>query len=74
MEVDESDIVGLSWMKVPRTNQLGVKTKDGLYYKFIGFRDQVLLLILSSCSLIGSYIMFMLMCVCFVWWDRMLRA
>lgn len=41
MEVDESDIVGLSWMKVPRTNQLGVKTKDGLYYKFIGFRDQV---------------------------------
>ncbi|CAF2089966.1 unnamed protein product [Brassica napus] len=40
VEVDESDIVGLSWMKVPRTNQLGVKTKDGLYYKFIGFRDQ----------------------------------
>ncbi|CAN7080261.1 unnamed protein product [Brassica oleracea var. botrytis] len=27
-------------MKVPRTNQLGVKTKDGLYYKFSGFRDQ----------------------------------
>ncbi|KAJ0254040.1 FACT complex subunit SSRP1 [Hirschfeldia incana] len=40
VEVDESDIVGLSWMKVPRTNQLGVRTKDGLYYKFIGFRDQ----------------------------------
>ncbi|KAJ4888206.1 FACT complex subunit SSRP1 [Raphanus sativus] len=40
VEVDKSDIVGLSWMKVPRTNQLGVKTKDGLYYKFIGFRDQ----------------------------------
>ncbi|KAF2598112.1 hypothetical protein F2Q68_00011775 [Brassica cretica] len=40
VEVDKSDIVGVSWMKVPRTNQLGVKTKDGLYYKFIGFRDQ----------------------------------
>lgn len=22
-------------------NQLGVRTKDGLYYKFTGFRDQV---------------------------------
>lgn len=41
MEVDKSDIVGVSWMKVPKNNQLGVKTKDGLYYKFIGFRDQV---------------------------------
>ncbi|ESQ32633.1 hypothetical protein EUTSA_v10003803mg [Eutrema salsugineum] len=40
VEVDRSDIVGLSWMKVPRTNQLGVNTKDGIYYKFIGFRDQ----------------------------------
>ncbi|XP_010502944.1 PREDICTED: FACT complex subunit SSRP1 [Camelina sativa] len=41
VEVDKSDIVGVSWMKVPKTNnQLGVKTKDGLYYKFIGFRDQ----------------------------------
>ncbi|KFK33752.1 hypothetical protein AALP_AA5G055500 [Arabis alpina] len=40
VEVDKTDIVGVSWMKVPRTNQLGVKTKDGLYYKFIGFRDQ----------------------------------
>uniref|UniRef100_A0A1J3JK75 FACT complex subunit SSRP1 n=1 Tax=Noccaea caerulescens TaxID=107243 RepID=A0A1J3JK75_NOCCA len=40
VEVEKSDIVDLIWMKVPRTNQLGVKTKDGLYYKFIGFRDQ----------------------------------
>ncbi|XP_047310113.1 FACT complex subunit SSRP1 isoform X1 [Impatiens glandulifera] len=27
-------------MKVPRTNQLGVRSKDGLNYKFTGFRDQ----------------------------------
>ncbi|CAN8266030.1 unnamed protein product [Cochlearia groenlandica] len=40
VEVDKSDVVGISWMKVPRTNQLGVKTRDGLYYKFLGFRDQ----------------------------------
>ncbi|XP_022774469.1 FACT complex subunit SSRP1-like [Durio zibethinus] len=40
VEVDKSDILGVSWMKVPRTNQLGVRIKDGLYYKFTGFRDQ----------------------------------
>ncbi|OMO77449.1 Structure-specific recognition protein [Corchorus olitorius] len=40
VEVDKSDIVGVTWMKVPRTNQLGVRIKDGLYYKFTGFRDQ----------------------------------
>ncbi|XP_042509917.1 FACT complex subunit SSRP1 [Macadamia integrifolia] len=39
VEVDKSDIVGLTWMKVPRTYQLGVRIKDGLYYKFTGFRD-----------------------------------
>ncbi|XP_023738794.1 FACT complex subunit SSRP1 isoform X2 [Lactuca sativa] len=27
-------------MKVPRTNQLAVRIKDGLKYKFTGFRDQ----------------------------------
>ncbi|XP_073224112.1 FACT complex subunit SSRP1 isoform X2 [Cicer arietinum] len=32
--------MGVTWMKVPRTNQLGVEIKDGLYYKFTGFRDQ----------------------------------
>lgn len=41
IEVDKADIVGVTWMKVPRTNQLGVRIKDGLYYKFTGFRDQV---------------------------------
>ncbi|KAL2499984.1 FACT complex subunit SSRP1 [Abeliophyllum distichum] len=40
VEVEKSDLVGLTWMKVPRSNQLGVRTKDGLYYKFTGFRDQ----------------------------------
>ncbi|GAY61909.1 hypothetical protein CUMW_213640 [Citrus unshiu] len=40
VEVDKVDIAGVTWMKVPRTNQLGVRTKDGLYYKFTGFRDQ----------------------------------
>ncbi|KAL2935850.1 FACT complex subunit SSRP1 [Bienertia sinuspersici] len=40
VEVDKSNISGLSWMKVQRSNQLGVQSKDGLYYKFTGFRDQ----------------------------------
>ncbi|XP_011098577.1 FACT complex subunit SSRP1 [Sesamum indicum] len=40
VEVDKSDLLGLTWMKVPRSNQLGVRTKDGLHYKFTGFRDQ----------------------------------
>lgn len=40
VEVDKSNISGLFWMKVQRSNQLGVQSKDGLYYKFTGFRDQ----------------------------------
>ncbi|KAL8528300.1 hypothetical protein ACS0TY_005925 [Phlomoides rotata] len=40
VEVDKTDLLGLTWMKIPRSNQLGVRTKDGLYYKFTGFRDQ----------------------------------
>ncbi|KAE8672418.1 FACT complex subunit SSRP1 [Hibiscus syriacus] len=40
VEVDKSDILGVTWTKIPRTNQLGVRIKDGLYYKFTGFRDQ----------------------------------
>ncbi|GAB4824656.1 FACT complex subunit ssrp1 [Ancistrocladus abbreviatus] len=40
VEVDKKNISGLFWMKVPRSHQLGVQTRDGLYYKFIGFRDQ----------------------------------
>lgn len=41
VEVDKTDLLGLTWMKIPRSNQLGVRTRDGLYYKFTGFRDQV---------------------------------
>ncbi|KAE8668630.1 FACT complex subunit SSRP1 [Hibiscus syriacus] len=40
VEVDKSEILSVTWTKVPRTNQLGVRIKDGLYYKFTGFRDQ----------------------------------
>ncbi|GFP79264.1 fact complex subunit ssrp1 [Phtheirospermum japonicum] len=40
VEVDKSNLLALTWMKVPRSNQLGVRTKDGLHYKFTGFRDQ----------------------------------
>ncbi|AES99589.1 putative chromatin remodeling & transcriptional activation HMG family [Medicago truncatula] len=40
IEVDKSDIVSVTWMKVPKSNQLGVQIKDGLFYKFTGFRDQ----------------------------------
>ncbi|GKE76408.1 FACT complex subunit SSRP1, partial [Tanacetum coccineum] len=37
VEVDKSDILALTWMKVPRTNQLCIRTKDALKYKFTGF-------------------------------------
>ncbi|KMZ57682.1 FACT complex subunit SSRP1 [Zostera marina] len=40
IEVDKADIAGCTWMKVPRTYQLGVMVKDGLCYKFTGFREQ----------------------------------
>ena len=40
-------------MKVPRTNQLGVRIKDGLYYKFTGFRDQVSIHRISNYHLIS---------------------
>ena len=48
VEVDKADIMGVTWMKVPRSNQLGVRIKDGLYYKFTGFRDQVNILSLLT--------------------------
>ncbi|KAI3846537.1 hypothetical protein MKX03_008219 [Papaver bracteatum] len=40
VEVDKVDVVGVTWMKIPRTYQLGIRTKDGVFYKFTGFRDQ----------------------------------
>ncbi|CAI9275368.1 unnamed protein product [Lactuca saligna] len=55
VEVDKSDISGLTWMKVPWTNQLAIRIKDGLKYKFIGFRDQDVIsltnFIQNSCGL-----------------------
>ncbi|CAL5384132.1 unnamed protein product [Camellia sinensis] len=42
-------------MKVPWSNQLGVRIKDGRYYKFTGFRDQdvatVTSFLQSSCGI-----------------------
>ncbi|KAI3968378.1 hypothetical protein MKW92_029294 [Papaver armeniacum] len=40
IEFHKSDIVGLTWMKIPRTYQLGIRSRDGAFYKFTGFRDQ----------------------------------
>ncbi|KAL5722623.1 hypothetical protein ACHQM5_006124 [Ranunculus cassubicifolius] len=40
IKVHESDIVGLTWMKVTKSFQLGVQTKDGQLHKFTGFHDQ----------------------------------
>ncbi|MCL7027137.1 hypothetical protein MKW94_014239 [Papaver nudicaule] len=40
VEVNKGDIVGVTWMKIPRTYQLGIRTKEGVFYKFTGFRDQ----------------------------------
>ncbi|XP_028068910.1 FACT complex subunit SSRP1-like [Camellia sinensis] len=55
VEVDKADVVGLTWMKVPWSNQLGVRIKDSLYYKFTGFRDQdvatVTSFLQSSCGI-----------------------
>ncbi|RWR73504.1 Structure-specific recognition protein [Cinnamomum micranthum f. kanehirae] len=40
VEIEKKDIAGVTWMKVPRTFQLGFRIKDGLFYKFTGFREQ----------------------------------
>ncbi|KAL6608323.1 hypothetical protein ACP70R_041386 [Stipagrostis hirtigluma subsp. patula] len=40
IEVDKSDITSVTWMKIPRSYQLTVGTKDGLSYRFFGFREQ----------------------------------
>ncbi|XP_042415879.1 FACT complex subunit SSRP1-like isoform X1 [Zingiber officinale] len=40
IEIEKADIARITWMKVPRAYQLGVRLKDGLFYKFIGFREQ----------------------------------
>lgn len=42
IEIDKADLTSVTWMKVPRAYQLGVKIKDGLSYTLIGFREQVM--------------------------------
>ncbi|KAL3629335.1 hypothetical protein CASFOL_026557 [Castilleja foliolosa] len=40
VDVNISNLLVLTWVKVLGSNQLGVCTKDGIHYKFTGFRDQ----------------------------------
>ncbi|CAA6671707.1 unnamed protein product [Spirodela intermedia] len=40
VDLGKGDIAGVTWMKVSRGYQLGVRIKDGLSYKFTGFREQ----------------------------------
>jgi structure-specific recognition protein 1 len=40
VEIDKADVTSITWMKIPRAYQLGVRIKDGLFYRFIGFREQ----------------------------------
>ncbi|KAG9449128.1 hypothetical protein H6P81_009093 [Aristolochia fimbriata] len=40
LNLEKSNILAVSWMKIPRTFEVSVKAKDGLYYKFTGFREQ----------------------------------
>ncbi|GAB2282341.1 FACT complex subunit ssrp1 [Dionaea muscipula] len=40
VEIHKNNMMKIVWMKVPRTNQFGIQTKDGLCYKFSGFHDQ----------------------------------
>ncbi|KAE8777777.1 FACT complex subunit SSRP1-B [Hordeum vulgare] len=40
IEVDKADIVYVTWMKIPRSYQLSVGTKEGIQYVFKGFREQ----------------------------------
>ncbi|XP_068642864.1 FACT complex subunit SSRP1-like [Aristolochia californica] len=40
LNLEKANILAVSWMKIPRTFEVSVKGKDGLYYKFTGFREQ----------------------------------
>uniref|UniRef100_A0A0D6QY19 FACT complex subunit SSRP1 n=1 Tax=Araucaria cunninghamii TaxID=56994 RepID=A0A0D6QY19_ARACU len=40
VEVGKPDIAGLSWTRIPKGYQLGVRLKAGLNVKFNGFREQ----------------------------------
>ena len=41
IKIDKDGIHSVKWTKVPKTYQLEFRIKDGLFYKFIGFREQV---------------------------------
>lgn len=65
IEIDKADVTSVTWMKVPRAYQLGVRIKDGLFYRFIGFREQVpfvfcslllMMLIFEMKSLLRNYL------------------
>jgi structure-specific recognition protein 1 len=43
IRIDKADITSVKWTKVPRANELEVSTNDGLFYKFIGFPEQVII-------------------------------
>ncbi|RLN29885.1 FACT complex subunit SSRP1-B-like [Panicum miliaceum] len=40
IEVDKADITSVAWMRIPKSYQLNVGTKEGLFYRFFGFRHQ----------------------------------
>lgn len=52
MDVTTNDITGLSWTRVPKGFQLGIKMKAGPNIKFNGFREQVPLLHINQ---LGEY-------------------
>jgi structure-specific recognition protein 1 len=41
VEVSQRDVSSLSWMRIPRGYQLGVRLKAGSNVKFNGFKEQV---------------------------------
>jgi hypothetical protein len=80
IKIDKADITSVKWMKVPKTNQLEFRTKDGLVYKFVGFREQVII----SLSLFPFFIILATsLCDCYkkphnmfmmIFWKKSLRA
>ncbi|PAN17576.1 hypothetical protein PAHAL_3G141600 [Panicum hallii] len=40
IEVDKADITSVTWMRIPKSYQLSVGTREGLSYRFFGFREQ----------------------------------
>ncbi|CAL4902629.1 unnamed protein product [Urochloa decumbens] len=40
IKVDKADITSVAWMKIPKSYQLSVGTKEGLFYRFFGFHQQ----------------------------------